>query len=321
MTIKTIKNNLHPRNVHKHGYDFTELALISPQLKPFIFTNKYQSLTIDFSKADAVKALNLALLKQYYRITFWDIPQGYLCPPIPGRIDYLHYLADLLKATNNNKIPNGEQIIAVDIGTGASCIYPLLGYQQYKWHFIATDINPVSIEYANQNIKANGITHDAINCVLQNEVDVIFKNVLQVDKRYDLTMCNPPFHRSKTEAIRGSQQKWTNLKKDLQNNNKSNQAVNLNFGGQNAELWCAGGELAFIRKIINESRYYQQQVLWFTCLVSKKDNLSAIKQSLKKAKVAEFTVINMAQGQKTSRFIAWSYLNKEQKQEWCKSRF
>ncbi len=317
----TVKTNLHPRNIHKHGYDFTALALVSPQLSSFIITNKYQNLTIDFSSLDAVKALNLALLKQHYQITHWDIPQGYLCPPIPGRIDYLHYLADLLKATNNNKIPNKEQITVVDIGTGASCIYPLLGHQQYKWHFLATDIDPVSIEYANQNIQANDLTNEAITCLLQDKADVIFKGILQVDKKYDLTMCNPPFHRSKTEATRGSQRKWQNLNKNTVTNNNDVQEVNLNFGGQNAELWCAGGELAFIRKIINESRFYQQQVLWFTCLVSKKDNLSAIKQSLKKAKVAEFTVINMAQGQKTSRFIAWSYLNKEQQQSWCQSRF
>ncbi|MFT5757594.1 MAG: 23S rRNA (adenine1618-N6)-methyltransferase [Alteromonadaceae bacterium] len=317
----TIKNNLHPRNIHKHGYDFTALALTSPSLSPFIVTNKYQNLTIDFSCANAVKALNVALLKQHYQIAHWDIPQGYLCPPIPGRVDYLHYLADLLKATNGNKIPNGEQITVIDIGTGASCIYPLLGHQQYQWQFVATDIDPVSIEYANKNIQANDLTNEAITCLLQEEPGAIFKGVLQVDKKYDLTMCNPPFHRSKTEATHGSQQKWQNLNKSTINNNKDEQAVNLNFGGQNAELWCAGGELAFIRKIINESRAYQQHVLWFTCLVSKKDNLRAIKQSLKKAKVTEFTVINMAQGQKISRFIAWSYLNKEQQQDWCKSRF
>jgi len=317
----TIKSNLHPRNIHKHGYDFTALALISPHLSPFIFTNQYQNLTIDFSNAEAVKALNAALLKQYYDITHWDIPQGYLCPPIPGRIDYLHYLADLLKATNSNKIPNGEPITVIDIGTGASCIYPLLGHQQYKWRFIATDIDPVSVQYANKNIQTNVHTNEAINCILQVDADAIFKGVLDVDKKYDLTMCNPPFHRSLTEATRGSQKKWQNLNNKSVSTNKSPQEVKLNFGGQNAELWCAGGELAFIRKIIKESRFYQQQVLWFTCLVSKKDNLNAIKQTLKKANVAEFTVIKMAQGQKISRFIAWSYLNKDQQQHWCQTRF
>ncbi|NQZ79507.1 MAG: 23S rRNA (adenine(1618)-N(6))-methyltransferase RlmF [Colwellia sp.] len=317
-----IKDNLHPRNVHKYGYDFTALALSSPTLAPFIYTNKYQNLSIDFSDANAVKALNLALLKQHYKITHWDIPQGYLCPPIPGRIDYIHYLADLLKTTNNNKIPNSENITVVDIGTGASCIYPLLGHQQYKWRFVATDIDPISIEYANKNIQANIHLDDAITCVLQEDTKSIFKGILQADKKYDLTMCNPPFHRSIEEATQGSQRKWQNLNitkdkaKSPPSTNKRNQEVKLNFGGQNAELWCAGGELTFIKNIINESCHYQQQVLWFTSLISKKDNLSAIKQALKKAKVVEIKIIKMAQGQKTSRFIAWSFLNKEQQQAW-----
>ena len=320
----TLKDNLHPRNVHKHGYDFTALAITSPTLAPFIFTNKYQNLSIDFSNADAVKALNLALLKQCYKITHWDIPQGYLCPPIPGRVDYIHYLADLLKATNNNKIPNSEKITVVDIGTGASCIYPLLGHQQYKWRFVATDIDPISIEYANKNIQSNIHLEDAISCVLQKNTESIFKGILQADTKYELTMCNPPFHRSIEEATQGSQRKWQNLNiaKDkaqkTTKNIKKNQEVKLNFGGQNAELWCTGGELTFIKKIIKESCHYQSQVLWFTSLISKKDNVYAIKQALKKAKVAEIKIIKMAQGQKESRFIAWSFLNKEQQQDWFK---
>jgi len=326
----TLKDNLHPRNVHKHGYDFTALAKSSPALSPFIFINKYQNLSIDFSNINAVKALNLALLKQYYKITYWDIPSGYLCPPIPGRIDYIHYLADLLKVTNNNKIPNSEKITAVDIGTGASCIYPLLGHQQYKWRFIATDIDPISIEYANKNIQANISLDDAITCILQEDIDSIFKGILKAGKKYDLTMCNPPFHRSMKEATQGSQKKWKNLNKTKDNaraktktaltNNPKSQDVTLNFGGQNAELWCAGGELSFIRKIIKESCHYQQQVLWFTSLISKKDNLSAIKQTLKKANVAEVKVIKMAQGHKNSRFIAWSFLDKEQQLNWFNTK-
>lgn len=328
---------LHTRNRHKHGYDFSALCEVHPALTDFVITNPHvkiaaksktdilaapsAALTIDFSDASAVKQLNAALLKQHYKISFWDIPEHYLCPPIPGRVDYIHYLADLLKNTNANELPRSKNITVLDVGMGASCIYPILGKQVYQWRFVGSDIDATSIENAQEIINKNEGLADSIDCRLQSNVDDIFAGIIQSDELYDLTMCNPPFHRSKTEATRGSQRKWQNLNKNTVTNNNDVQEVNLNFGGQNAELWCAGGELAFIRKIINESRFYQQQVLWFTCLVSKKDNLSAIKQSLKKAKVAEFTVINMAQGQKTSRFIAWSYLNKEQQQSWCQSRF
>ena len=58
--------------------------------------------------------LNRALLKADYGIDFWDIPPNYLCPPIPGRVDYIHHLADLLARSNNNEIPRGPQIKALD---------------------------------------------------------------------------------------------------------------------------------------------------------------------------------------------------------------
>jgi len=317
------KNELHARNVHNKGYDFTALMQIHPALSSFVYTNKYKNLSIDFSDANAVKALNLALLKQHYKITHWDIPPGYLCPPIPGRVDYLHYLADLLKMTNANKIPHGKKITAIDIGTGASCIYPLLGHQVYQWNFIATDIDPKSINYANNNIQNNAYLNEAITCLLQKDTDSIFNGIIQANTKYDITMCNPPFHRSQKEATAGSQKKWNNLEhsSSTSKSNDKSQDVKLNFGGQKAELWCPGGELAFIKKIIKESQQYQQQVLWFTSLISKKDNVNAIKQSLKKANVAEVKVIKMAQGQKISRFIAWSYLTKEQQQDWCDSRY
>jgi len=116
-------------------------------------------------------------------------------------------------------------------------------------------------------------------------------------------MCNPPFHKSLEEAKSGSNRKWKNLSKG----NKFSKSDSLNFGGQKAELWCKGGELAFIQQMIKESTRYKNQVGWFTCLVSKKDNLSKIKLYLKKVQVSKLTVINMAQGQKVSRIIAWRF--------------
>ena len=89
-------------------------------------------------------------------------------------------------------------------------------------------------------------------------------------------MCNPPFHGSLAEADAGSQRKRKNL--GLENR----QSAKLNFGGQKAELWCAGGELAFIGNIIGESKQYAHQVLWFTSLVSKSVHLKPLKSLLKK---------------------------------------
>jgi len=296
----TIKTNLHQRNKHRHGYNFAELVKAHPALSAFIIINKHnQQQTVDFSNSDAVKALNAALLKQYYQIQFWDFPNGYLCPPIPGRVDYIHYLSDLLSP--QEQAAKGK-ISVLDIGTGASCIYPILGASIYNWQFVASDIDPVSIKVAKTNIKANPQLNKKINCRLQVNSNNIFTGIIQPNEYYHLTLCNPPFHKSLSEASAGSDRKWKNLNKQVKGKPSS-----LNFGGQKAELWCPGGELAFIGQMIKESKDYAKQVGWFSCLVSKKDHLCALKLSLKKANASDVKVVNMAQGNKISRFIAWRF--------------
>lgn len=296
-----IKNILHRNNVHRYGYDFIALVQAYPLLSPYIISNNFnQQPTINFSNCDAVKTLNSALLKKYYNIEYWDFPIGYLCPPIPGRVDYIHYLADLLKKSISATI---NKVCVLDIGTGASCIYPILGARSQGWNFVASDIDPISIKAANTNIKSNKGLTKQITCRLQQNSDSIFKGIIQPNEYYHLTMCNPPFHKSLADASKGTSRKWQNLNKG----SSGKQDKNLNFGGQKAELWCQGGEVSFIRQMIKESKLYHKQVLWFTCLVSKKDNLSAIKLSLKKANATKVNIVKMAQGQKISRFIAWSF--------------
>ena len=107
------------------------------------------------------------------------------------------------------------------------------------------------------------------------------------------------------QAKKGNQRKWQNLGKG-----HSNQ---LNFGGQNDELWCPGGEIKFIARMVEQSMEFAEQCLWFTSLVSKKENLKPLNKILNKAKVADFEVVEMAQGQKTSRFIAWTYVKKSRR--------
>jgi 23S rRNA (adenine1618-N6)-methyltransferase len=314
-----LKQNLHPRNRHNNGYDFLVLCQSSPTLKPFVYPNKYQNLSIDFSDANAVKALNQALLKHHYQVNQWDIPQGYLCPPIPGRVDYIHYLADLLASTLPAASVDNHKISVLDIGTGASCIYPILGQREYQWHFTCSDIDPISIKIAQHNISSDKRFKKSITCKLQKGSTQIFNGLVQPDERYELTMCNPPFHRSLAEATKGSTRKVKNLeanKKGTRTPLSTNQTVPLNFGGQNAELWCPGGEVTFINNMIKESKRIQAQVLWFTCLVSKKDHLSQLKLSLKQSNVKQVKVVDMAQGQKISRFIAWSFLDETQQKNW-----
>jgi len=315
-----LKQNLHPKNRHNNGYDFPALCQSSPSLKPFVSKNKYQNLSIDFSNPQAVKALNQALLKLHYHVNQWDIPEGYLCPPIPGRVDYVHYLADLLHETLSQNSEKSLPVVSVlDIGTGSSCIYPILGQREYQWHFTASDIDPISVKVAEQNISADKRLKKSITCRLQHDAAKFFTSIIHKNERYELTMCNPPFHRSLAEANKGSARKVKNLsasKNGGKQASKSASATPLNFGGQKAELWCPGGELTFIGNMIKESKNVKKQVLWFSCLVSKKDHLSLLKLALTKVHAKQVRVIDMAQGQKISRFIAWSFLDKTEQNNW-----
>ncbi|MEP3197121.1 MAG: 23S rRNA (adenine(1618)-N(6))-methyltransferase RlmF [Lentilitoribacter sp.] len=301
-SMMVIKTKLHPRNQHNEGYDFARLVKNMPELEAYTVLNPRGETTIDFHDVEAVRALNQALLKTYYNIEFWDIPKEYLCPPIPGRADYIHYLADLLASSNNQKIPRGRQIKALDIGTGASLVYPLIGQKEYGWHFTGVDIDPVVIKSATQIGKFNKLK---IKLTHQDNPKNIFKGVIEPNDFFHVTMCNPPFHASIDQANKSAERKWRNLGKG--------QSKKLNFGGQNAELWCPGGEIKFIASMVEQSVDFADQCLWFTSLVSKKDNLKPLDKILKKAGVVDFKVVEMAQGQKTSRFIAWTYFDEKKR--------
>lgn len=291
-----VKPMLHPRNQHRDGYDFDRLIMACPDLAAVVTKNPLGQRTINFQDAQSVRLLNGALLKAHYGVGFWEIPAAYLCPPIPGRVDYIHYLADLLAESHGHNIPHGPDIRVLDIGTGASLVYPLTGQHEYGWAFTGVDIDPVSLASARRIAERNGLK---IKLKHQKNAEDIFKGVIGAGDRFHLTMCNPPFHASPAQAEEGTRRKWRNLGKG--------QSSTLNFGGQNAELWCPGGEIGFIARMIDQSKTFADQCLWFTCLVSKKDTLKPLFRLLKTAGVAEVKVVEMAQGQKISRFLAWTY--------------
>jgi 23S rRNA (adenine1618-N6)-methyltransferase len=296
------KTMLHPRNQHREGYDFARLIAQMPDLEAFTMRNPLGQTTIDFQDPRAVRMLNRALLKTHYAIDFWDIPPTYLCPPIPGRVDYIHSLADLLAQSNGGEIPRGRDVKVLDIGTGASLVYPLIGQSEYGWGFTGVDIDPLAIKSAKAICELNDLN---IRLRHQANRENIFRGVIDPRDVFHLTMCNPPFHASLEQANRGTQRKWQNLGKG--------QSDTLNFGGQNAELWCPGGEIKFIASMVEQSIDFAPQCLWFTCLVSKKDNLKPLSRILGSARVADYTVCEMAQGQKTSRFVAWTYIRRNQR--------
>jgi 23S rRNA (adenine1618-N6)-methyltransferase len=284
---------MHPENIHNESYDFDTLSKAHNELKKFVILNNHQTKSIDFSNPEAVLHLNKALLKHHYKITDWNLPDNYLCPPIPGRADYIHVLNDLL---NSDEIL--KDIKGLDIGVGANCIYPILGSQIYNWEMVGADIDQVAVKSAQSNVKLTKNLAKNIEIRLQNDNANIFQGVIKDKEYYHFTMCNPPFHSSKEEATKGTLRKLKNL--------HDSESLELNFGGQSNELWCNGGEALFIKRMIKQSVQFKTQVGWFTTLASKKENLPKLIKQLDKLKTTH-QVIEMSQGNKKSRIIAWKF--------------
>lgn len=295
MIDKKQTKTLHPKNLHNSRYDFETLCKTNLTLKQYMALNQYGDLSIDFANPKAVLTLNKTLLQHYYGIQNWEIPENYLCPPIPGRADYIHYLADL--------VGNKKELKGLDIGTGANCIYPMIGISVYGWKFTVSDIDPISIQSVENIVSSNEKLKNNITIKLQKNKNNIFAGIIEPNDKFDFTMCNPPFHKNAKEALSGSNRKVSNLTKQKTNN------ATLNFAGQSNELWCEGGELAFIKKMIQESEQFKTNCLWFTTLVSKKENLKDIYRALKKLNALKVKTVEMKQGQKTTRFVAWSFLD------------
>jgi 23S rRNA (adenine1618-N6)-methyltransferase len=282
------EKGLHPKNNFKNGYNFDELIIKNPELKQFVAKNEFGTVTIDFSNPEAVRELNKALICSLDKISNWNFPRENLCPPIPGRLDYIHYLADLLSLKGEAKI--------LDIGTGATCIYPLLGASVFDWSFVATDIDLDSLDVAQDIIDDNNLT-EKIELRQQFKEENILKGIIVDGDSFTAVMCNPPFYKSAEEAQGANGRKSKNL---------GNNAIR-NFAGNNNELWYIGGEKAFLHNYLYESSLYKTSSKWFTSLVSKKENVKSLEKSSKKLGALEFKVIPMHQGNKVTRIVAWRF--------------
>jgi len=309
------KSRLHSRNKNREKYDIGALLISNPKLKDHIIPNRSGENSIDFSNPLSVKILNQALLNHYYGIENWEFPDENLCPPIPGRADYIHHIADLLGKNNLGTIPTGDKITCLDIGIGASCIYPIIGVTEYDWKFVGSDIDPKAIASAQNIIDSNSAIKDKIECRLQKKSKDVLKSIITKKDKIDLIICNPPFHSSLAEAQKGSRRKVRNL------SGKNMKTPKLNFSGIASELICEGGEYKFIQNMIGESKEFSKNGYWFSTLVSKQSNLKGIYKMLESVEANQITTIPLGTGNKSSRIVAWTFLSLEEQKEWREKRW
>jgi 23S rRNA (adenine1618-N6)-methyltransferase len=309
------KTRLHPRNKNRERYDLPALVIAIPELKNHIIPNKLGAESVDFANPMAVKLLNKALLNHYYGIKYWEFPDENLCPPIPGRADYLHHIADLLSDGHFETIPKGDKITCLDVGVGASCIYPINGVTEYGWNFIGSDIDPKSIASAQKIVNSNAILQGKIECRLQKNPENVFHDIIGKEDKIDFTLCNPPFHSSTEAAQKGSRRKIKNL------TGQEVKTPELNFAGIGNELICEGGEYQFIHNMIWESKKFAKNCYWFTTLVSKQSNLKGIYKALQNIETQQNKTIPLGTGNKSTRIVAWTFLSKAEQKEWRTSRW
>ena len=320
MTMKkrtkgVLKPTLHPRNKYKGRYDLKVLVESYPVLKTFIIPNSHGVDSVDFFDPKAVKALNKALLFSDYQLDFWEFPEGFLCPPIPGRADYIHYCADLIKDKNFGRIPKGKKIKCFDLGVGANCVFPIIGASEYDWSFIGVDIDTEAIQSAQEIVNHNSSLINQVKLRLQKNKKDFFYGVLDKEDRVDLVICNPPFHCSEDDARDAASRKVSNLK------GRKVEDPTLNFSGKAHELWTEGGEERFVRNMMRESKKFGENCFWFTTLISKSVHLKAALKTIEQLGAREVKMVPMGQGNKASRLIAWSFLAPKDQISWAKSRW
>lgn len=309
------KARLHSRNKNRERYDLSALISSNPEFKNYVKPNKFGVDSVDFSNPLAVKLLNKALLNHYYGIESWEFSDENLCPPIPGRADYIHHIADLLGENNFGTIPFGDKITCLDVGLGASCIYPIIGVTEYDWKFIGSDIDPKSVASAQNIVNSNLSLKDKIECRLQKNPKDVFHGIIGQEDKIDLTICNPPFHSSIEDAQKGTRRKIKNL------SGKKVKTPELNFAGISNELICDGGEYQFIQNMIRESKKISKNCYWFSTLVSKQSNLKGIYKLLEKIEANQIKTIPMGTGNKSSRIVAWTFLSRVEQKEWRETRW
>jgi 23S rRNA (adenine1618-N6)-methyltransferase len=312
---KQEKTRMHPRNKNRDRYDLKALTECLPELDKYVKPNKYGDDSVDFADPLAVKLLNTAILKYDYGIENWEFPEENLVPPVPGRADYIHHMADLLSEKTFGDIPKGDQVIGLDIGVGASCIYPIIGVTEYGWRFIGSDIDPKSIGSARAIVEANATLKGKIDIRLQKEPRDAIYGIISREDLVDFVICNPPFHASAEEAQKGSRRKIKNL------SGKVERTPQLNFAGNSNELICEGGEYKFIHNLLRESEKFARNCLWFSTLVSKQSNLRGIYQALEKHKATQVRTIPMGTGNKSTRIVSWTFLSKDEQLKWVDLRF
>jgi len=287
--------HIHPRSVYASVKpDFAALAKHYPGLALRVKVSEDGKASIDFKDSRATKELTRALLHNDHKLDWW-IPEGHLIPPLTNRLNYIYWLEDLLTLS---KPAGGSTVIGLDIGCGANCIYPLLGASVFGWRFVGTDITDSGVLWAQRNVACNSDVKDLVQVRKvagtmpgRPAPSGMLLNAMAAEPsgaqpRFHFCMCNPPFFKSMHEAGRNPE---------------------TAHGGTDHEMVCKGGELVFVKAMVDESMELKEQVHWYTSMLGKKSTLKEIRKYLHELKVPVVRSTHFFQGETSRWAVGWSF--------------
>ncbi|KAM4795094.1 RNA N(6)-adenosine-methyltransferase METTL16 [Rhinophrynus dorsalis] len=287
-----LNKSMHPRNRYKDKPpDFAYLASKYPDFKQHVNVNLAGKISLNFKDPCAVRALTCTLLKEDFGLSI-DIPLERLIPTVPLRLNYIHWVEDLISylGTDQTALRRG-----IDIGTGASCIYPLLGATLNGWYFLATEVDDICFNYAKKNVEQNNLA-DLIKVVKVPQKTLLMDALKEESEIiYDFCMCNPPFFANQMEA------QGVNSR-----NPHRPPPSSVNTGGI-TEIMAEGGELEFVKRIIHDSLQLKKRLRWYSCMLGKKCSLAPLKEELKIQGVPKVSHTEFYQGRTMRWALAWSF--------------
>ena len=244
-----------------------------------------------------------------------DLPADRLCPPVcsslhkhtllpldaadadwqyqqvPNRHNYILWLKDLMDTTSYDQ--PGRELCGLDVGTGASCIYPLLGISQRPWSFVATDIDAQNLSYARKNIHLNHLG-DRVRLLERQAADPLLPLSEPGIQAINFVMMNPPFYTSEEDM--------------LSSESKKARPPMSACTGAPVEMVCEGGEVAHVGRLLDESLVARDRVQWYTSMLGKLTSLEALVEGLHENGIDNYAVTEFVQGNKTRRWaLAWSF--------------
>ncbi|KAF8162434.1 S-adenosyl-L-methionine dependent methyltransferase [Mycena galopus ATCC 62051] len=280
---------MHPRNPYKTPPDFRQLAKVYPALEPCIISYS-GSFSIDFKNETSQRRLTEALLHRDFGISL-DLPLNRLCPPVPNRLNYVLWIQDIIRTT---EFLGNKPCFGLDIGTGASAIYPLLSCKMNSdWSFVATDVDQFSWNCARSNIERNGLSERIRVFETTPEAPIFAPLHEDSNLKADFTMCNPPFYSSREDVAASADSKEFE--------------PNAVCTGAEVEMITEGGEASFVKRMVNESVLIGQRCRWYTSMLGKMSSLTEVIGAIREHGIQNYGITEFIQGSTRRWAVVWSF--------------